>query len=55
MYRDRAPLRRNIEAAEVGDTCLFLVERRLARHHLRDPFVDAGYHIMGMRWPTRRQ
>jgi len=45
---ERAPLRRNVTAQEVGDTCLFL-----AGPHSRGMtgsvlFVDAGYHIMGI-------
>jgi enoyl-[acyl-carrier protein] reductase I len=44
----KAPLRRNVTAEEVGDTCLFL-----AGPHSRGitgsiVFVDAGYHIMGV-------
>ena len=27
VYRDRAPLRRNVETAEVGDAAAFLLER----------------------------
>ncbi|MFO1009791.1 MAG: enoyl-ACP reductase [Planctomycetota bacterium] len=44
----KAPLRRNITAEEVGDACLFLVS-----HHSRGItgsvlYVDAGYHVMGV-------
>ncbi len=48
IYRDRAPLRRNIEAAEVGETGLFLLtdaSRGITGEIL---YVDAGYHVMGM-------
>jgi len=44
----RAPLRRNIEAAEVGDTALYLCSP-LARGVTGEIlYVDAGYHIIGM-------
>jgi enoyl-[acyl-carrier protein] reductase I len=43
-----APLRRNITAEEVGDTCLFLVSP-LARGITGSVvYVDAGYHVMGV-------
>ncbi len=50
-FRDQmtsiAPLRRNIEQSDVGDTALFLCSP-LARSITGDIiFVDAGYHIMG--------
>lgn len=48
VYRDRAPLRRNIEAAEVGDVGVFLLgphSRAITGEIL---MVDAGYHITGM-------
>jgi enoyl-[acyl-carrier protein] reductase I len=48
VYRDRAPLKRNIEASEVGDTGLFLLgpgSRGITGEVL---FVDAGFHAMGM-------
>ena len=48
VYRDRAPLRRNIEAAEVGDTGLFLLSDASRGITGEVLFVDAGYHIMGM-------
>ena len=42
-----APLRRNIEQSEVGDTALFLCSN-LARAITGEVlFVDAGYNIMG--------
>jgi enoyl-[acyl-carrier protein] reductase I len=44
----RAPLRRNITAEEVGDTCMFLVSP-LARGITGSVvYVDAGYHVMGV-------
>ena len=43
-----APLRRNITADEVGDTCLFLVSP-LARGITGSVvYVDAGFHVMGV-------
>lgn len=44
----KAPLRRNITAEEVGDTCLFLasdLSRGITGSVL---YVDAGYHVMGV-------
>ena len=44
----RAPLRRNITAEEVGDACLFLaspMSRGITGSVL---YVDAGYHVMGV-------
>jgi enoyl-[acyl-carrier protein] reductase I len=35
QYRDRAPLRRTVDAAEVADAAVFLLS-------------DAGYHAMGI-------
>jgi enoyl-[acyl-carrier protein] reductase I len=44
----RAPLRRNIDADEVGDTCAFLASD-LSRGITGSTIdVDAGYHIMGL-------
>ncbi len=45
---DKAPLRRNTEAAEVGDTALFLcsdLSRGVTGEIIH---VDSGYHIVGM-------
>ena len=45
---ERAPLRRNITAEEVGDACLFLLSplsRGITGSIL---YVDAGYHVMGV-------
>jgi len=45
--RDRSPLQRNTEPAEVGDAALFLCSH-LARGVTGEViFVDNGYHIMG--------
>jgi len=44
----KAPLRRNVTPAEVGDTAVFLASD-LGRGVTGDVlFVDAGYHIMGL-------
>jgi enoyl-[acyl-carrier protein] reductase I len=48
IVRERAPLRRTIEAAEVAAAALFLLSpagRAVTGEVLR---VDAGYHVMGM-------
>ena len=48
VYRDRAPLRRNIETCEVGDAAAFLLSdagRGITGEVL---MVDAGFHITGM-------
>jgi enoyl-[acyl-carrier protein] reductase I len=43
-----APLRRNVTADEVGDTCLFLASPLSRGITGTTIFVDAGYHIMGV-------
>jgi enoyl-[acyl-carrier protein] reductase I len=48
VYRDRAPLRRNVELAEVADAALFLLgpaSRAITGEVL---MVDAGYHVVGL-------
>ena len=48
VYRDRAPLRRNVETSEVADTARFLLgpfSRGITGEVL---MVDGGYHITGM-------
>ena len=48
VYRERAPLRRNIESSEVGEAAAFLLGdagRGISGEVL---MVDAGFHIMGM-------
>ena len=48
IYRDRAPLQRNIDTGEVADTATFLLGpagRGITGEVL---MVDAGYHVMGM-------
>ena len=44
---ERSPMRRNITAEEVGDTCLFLCSELSRGITGTTIFVDAGYHIMG--------
>jgi enoyl-[acyl-carrier protein] reductase I len=47
-HRNHAPLRRNTEQEEVGDTALFLVSP-LSRGITGEVIhVDGGYHVMGM-------
>jgi enoyl-[acyl-carrier protein] reductase I len=43
-----APLRRNIEAAEVGTTAAFLCSPAASAITGETLFVDAGYNIIGM-------
>jgi enoyl-[acyl-carrier protein] reductase I len=48
IYRDRSPLRRNIETSEVGDAAAFLLSdagRGITGEIL---MVDAGFHVTGM-------
>jgi len=48
VYRDRAPLRRNVETSEVGDAAAFLLSdagRGISGEVL---MVDAGFHVTGM-------
>ena len=48
IYRDRSPLRRNIESAEVGEAAAFLLSD--AAHGITGEvvMVDAGFHTTGM-------
>ena len=48
VYRERAPLRRNTESAEVGDTGLFLISEAARGITGEVLYVDGGYHVMGM-------
>lgn len=48
VYRDRAPMKRNIDASEVGDTALFLLGPASRGITGETIFVDAGFHAMGM-------
>jgi len=48
VYRERSPLKRNIDSSDVGDTGLFLVSD-LSRGMTGEVIhVDAGYHIVGI-------
>jgi enoyl-[acyl-carrier protein] reductase I len=48
VYRDRAPLRRNIEAAEVGDAGAFLLSDAARGITGEVLMVDSGFSITGM-------
>jgi enoyl-[acyl-carrier protein] reductase I len=48
LMEQRAPLRRNIDAAEVGQTALFLCSPMGSGISGEIVHVDAGYHIVGM-------
>jgi enoyl-[acyl-carrier protein] reductase I len=47
-YAEKAPLRRNIELREVGDTALFLASTMSSGITGQVVYVDAGYSIMGV-------
>jgi enoyl-[acyl-carrier protein] reductase I len=48
VYRDRAPLRRNIEAAEVGESAAFLLSNAARGITGEVLMVDSGFHVTGM-------
>ena len=48
VYRERAPLRRNTESSEVGDTGIFLISEAARGITGEVLYVDGGYHVMGM-------
>ena len=48
VYKDRAPLRRNVDAAEVGETAAFLLSDAARGITGEVLMVDAGYHVTGM-------
>ena len=48
VYRDRAPLRRNVEAAEVGEAGAFLLSDAGKAITGEVLMVDAGFHATGM-------
>lgn len=48
VYRDRAPLRRTVETAEVADAALFLLGPAGRAVTAEVLMVDAGYHATGM-------
>jgi enoyl-[acyl-carrier protein] reductase I len=47
VYRDRAPLARNVELGEVADTATFLLSAASRGITGEIVVVDAGFHIMG--------
>jgi len=47
-YRDRAPLRRTVETAEVADAAVFLLGPRARSVTAEVLMVDGGYHATGM-------
>jgi enoyl-[acyl-carrier protein] reductase I len=48
VYRDRSPLRRNVEAAEVGEAAAFLLSDAGKGITGEVLMVDSGFHITGM-------
>jgi enoyl-[acyl-carrier protein] reductase I len=48
VYRDRAPLRRTVETAEVADAAMFLIGPAGRGVTAEVLMVDAGYHATGM-------
>jgi enoyl-[acyl-carrier protein] reductase I len=48
VYSDRAPLRRNIDAGEVGDAAAFLLSDAARGISGEVLMVDAGFHVTGM-------
>ena len=47
VYRERAPLRRNVELAEVADAALFLLSPASRAVTGEIVMVDAGFHVSG--------
>ena len=48
VYRERTPLRRNVESSEVADTALFLLGPGSRAITGEVVMVDAGYHAVGL-------
>ena len=48
VYRDRAPLRRNVELGEVADAAVFLLSPASRAITGEVVMVDAGYHAIGI-------
>ena len=48
VYRDRAPLRRNVEAGEVGEAAAFLLSDAAKGMTGDVVMVDSGFHVTGM-------
>lgn len=47
-HAERAPLRRNVELDEIGDTALFLSSKMAAAVTGEVIHVDCGYHVLGV-------
>ena len=47
VYRERAPLRRNVEAGEVADTAVFLLSSAARGITGEIVIVDSGFHVVG--------
>jgi enoyl-[acyl-carrier protein] reductase I len=47
VYRDRAPLRRNVELAEVADAAMFLLSPAARAITGEIMMVDSGFHVSG--------
>jgi enoyl-[acyl-carrier protein] reductase I len=48
QVEEKAPLKRNVDASEVGSTALFLVSDMSSGITGETIFVDCGYNIMGV-------
>jgi enoyl-[acyl-carrier protein] reductase I len=48
VYRERAPLRRNVELAEIADAAVFLLGPRSRAVTGEIVMVDAGFHVVGV-------
>ena len=48
VYRERAPLRRNVEAAEIAEAAAFLLSDAGKAITGEVLMVDSGYHVTGM-------
>jgi enoyl-[acyl-carrier protein] reductase I len=48
VYRERAPLRRNVEASEIGEAAAFLLSDEAKAITGEVMLVDAGFHVTGM-------
>jgi enoyl-[acyl-carrier protein] reductase I len=53
LYREQAPLRRNVDATEVADAALFLLSPDSRAVTGEILMVDAGFHIVGVNVPDR--
>jgi enoyl-[acyl-carrier protein] reductase I len=54
VYRDRAPLKRNIDTSEVADAALFLLGSGARGITGEVLMVDAGFSVMGMETSSRK-